>query len=106
MHDNEIYEKFNEILMKRNIFLHSQKDVNERKEFLRIVSYCLDNLKDEYRLILYKSYFDNSFKFWWVDDYCKSSFYRKRFWAISSFVHLFEVVYEIFNDFTVCNNSF
>ena len=94
MHDPKIYQKFNEILEAKKV----NKIMPNQDEFYAIISYCLNSLHEEYQLILNKSYFENSYKFWWIDYFCKSSYYRKRFTAVCSFVSLFEMIYENFND--------
>ena len=97
MHDAKIYQKFDEILIaKRNSRLNPNRD-----KFLAVLSYCLNSLGEDYRLILRKSYFENCYKFWWLDYFCKSSYYRKRFIAISSFVRLYEMIYENVNDLSI-----
>lgn len=89
MEQQSIYSRFDEILKQRKI-LQNQRN----NEFLNRFDYCLSLLKDEYKNILLESYIDVTYQFWWVDFYCKSSYYRKRIKAITSFVLLFETMYE------------
>ena len=99
MHDIEIYRKFNQILKaKRNLKFRLKNNSSER--FLKIFDYCLTLLDEEYQTILKKSYIENDYEFWWVDYYCKSSYYRKRFSAVLAFVQLFEKNYEDINDYS------
>ena len=98
MHNSKIYKKFNKILLAQNKITFHPISVEKFERFTSAINYCLSSLKEEYRMILKNSYFGNSYEFWWLDYYCKSSYYRKRFWAIVAFVRLFEVIYENFND--------
>ena len=98
MHEQEIYCKFNDIIQIKNAFEFCSHNNEEAMRFFGIFNYCLNSLKEEYRLILTKSYLDNSYQFWWLDYFCKSSYYRKRYWAIVAFVRLFEMIHENFND--------
>ena len=98
MHDLSFYTKFEKILDVRNNLKTSENTSLETYKFFKVLNYCLRSLKDEYRMILTKTYFERSYQFWWLDYYCKSSFYRKRYWAIVGFVCLFEMIYENFND--------
>ena len=106
MNDPKIYKKFNEIVDMRNHLNSRFAEKEERDRFIRVCDYCLNYLKDDYRLILQNSYFKKNYEFWWLDYFCKSSYYRKRFWAISGFVRLFEVIYENINDCSVCSSTF
>jgi len=101
MRVKEIYCKFNQIIRKRNQVVFKGKQSFEYQKFNFTLSRSLSLLKEEYSMILNKTYFDCSYKFWWVDYYSKTCFYNKRFIAISSFVHLFYVIYENFNDFII-----
>jgi len=103
MYDVKIYSKLNDIIKTKNEYqIPALSKVREKEceKFKLIFNYCLNRLDYEYRHILVSSYFSDTYKFWWIDFYSKSSFYRKRIKAIASFVLLFEVVYENFNDFT------
>ena len=96
MHDRKIYAQLNEIIELRNKLKRTNFSGDEGNRFLKTYRYCLNSLKDDYRLIMIESYFECSYQFWWLDYFCKSSYYRKRYWAIISFVHLFEIIYENF----------
>lgn len=98
MRDYKIYSKINHIIEKRNDFLKVKNKTEEQLKYLGMFNYCVNSLEEEYRLILQNSYFKPIYQFWWLDYYCKSSYYRRRFTAVSSFVALFEVIYENFND--------
>ena len=106
MRDKEVYQKLGQIIETRRKFLKLEDFSLAREKFLRMFERCLNLMKDEYLLILQNSYFSPSYKFWWMDYYCKSSFYRKRIIAITSFVALFEMIYENFNDNPTFTNSF
>ena len=98
MRDYEIYKKLDSILLVRNKLLNGFEIANkESMQFLETIDNCLNQMGDEYLFILQMSYFKCSYKFWWLDYYCKSSYYRKRFFAVKSFVSLFEMMYENFN---------
>ena len=98
MHEQKIYTKFHQIIQMRNSLKNADFKGEEAKRYLGIFNFCLNSLKDEYQLILKKSYLEYSYQFWWLDYFCKSSYYRKRYWAILAFVRLFEMIYENFND--------
>lgn len=98
MRDYQIYKKIDHIIKTRNKCLYSQNKGDEDYRFLGMFKYCLFSMKEEFKLILDNSYFKKKYQFWWVDYYCKSSYYRKRFKAVSAFVALFEMIYENFND--------
>ena len=104
MHDLSFYTKFNKILNTRKTLRINRIQTDESKKFFKALNYSLKNLKDEYRMILENSFFECDYKFWWVDYFCKSSFYRKRYLAIVAFVRLFEMIYENFDDFSSCSN--
>ena len=96
MRDYKIYAKMSKILETRKGYL-KEKDNEEKSNFLSIFNYCVNSMKDEYLNILNQTYLNPSYQFWWLDYYCKSSFYRKRFVAVYSFVSLFEMIYENFD---------
>ena len=98
MHDVSFYSKFSEIIRTRNVLRKEGIYTEESRRFFRAIRYSLASLKDEYRMILVNCYFELKYQFWWVDYFCKSSFYRKRYWAIVAFVRLFEIIYENSND--------
>ncbi len=98
MRDYKIYLKINRIIEERKMILSGKQKEKEQLKFLGMFNYCLSSLKEEYILILQNTYLTLSYQFWWLDYYSKSSFYRKRFTAVSSFVALFEMIYENFND--------
>ena len=98
MRDYQIYSKIKHIAEVRNKFLKENESSVERQKFFGIFNYCLNSLKDEYKFILLNSYFNITYQFWWLDYFCKSSYYRKRFVAVNSFVALYEMIYENFND--------
>ena len=98
MRDYKIYSKINHLIEVRKQFLNLKEKNKEHLKFLGMFNYCLNSMKEEYLFILQNSYLNISYKFWWLDYYCKSSYYRKRFTAVSSFVSLFEMIYENFND--------
>ena len=101
MCDQKIYSKLKSIIKARNRVRTLSIFDKEREKFFGVFNYCLSSLKDEYQMILKNSYFDLKYQFWWLDFYCKSTYYRKRYWAINSFVHLFETIYENITDLTV-----
>ena len=68
--------------------------------FQSVFNYCLDRLHYDYRNILVNSFIDCRFKFWWMEFYSKSTFYRLRGKALTSFVSLFEMIYENIQDFS------
>lgn len=98
MRDYKIYSKINQLIEVRKQFLNLKEKNKEHLKFLGMFNYCLNSMKEEYLFILQNSYLNISYQFWWLDYYCKSSYYRKRFTAVSSFVSLFEMIYENFND--------
>lgn len=98
MRDYKIYSKINRIIEVRKTFLSVKQKEPKQLKFLGMFNYCLSSLKEEYIFVLQNTYFNHSYHFWWLDYYSKSSFYRKRFTAVSSFVALFEMIYENFND--------
>ena len=98
MRDYKIYSKINHLIEVRKQFLNLKEKNKEHLKFLGMFNYCLNSMKEEYLFILQNSYLNISYQFWWLDYYCKSSYYRKRFTAVSSFVSLFEMIYENFND--------
>ena len=100
MHDLTFYKKLNHIIMLRNKFKSNDFSSPTSTKFLEVFNYCLMSLKNEYKTILINSYFESDYQFWWVDYYCKSSYYRKRYWAVVGFVRLFEMIYENFNDYS------
>ena len=97
MRDYKIYSKISLIIQRRKEILNSKITSKENLWFLGVLNYCTGLMKEEHLEILKLSYFEVSYKFWWMDFYSKSSYYRKRFAAVSSFVSLFEMIYENFN---------
>ena len=101
MRDYKIYSKINQIIETRNKFLRLNEKKTEHLIFLGMFNYCANSMKNDYLFILENSYFKPTYQFWWLDYYCKSSYYRRRFTAVSSFVALFEMIYE---NFTNCSD--
>ncbi len=91
MRNDKVYLKIHQIIK-------TKEQSKESESYLKMIDYCLSLMKDEYHLILQNSYFKPSYQFWWTDYYCKSSYYRKRLIAVTSFVSLFEMIYENFNN--------
>ena len=87
------------ILDSRRTSLYEQNK-EKFKVISRIFDYCLNSMSNEYRNVLDKTFINPSYKFWWVDYYSQSSFYRMRQKAVSSFVSLYMMIYENLNDFT------
>lgn len=81
MNTRKIYNQFRAILK-------SEKPDSER------VMKCLLFLKDDYKEILEKSFFNINYEYWWVDYYSVTNYYRKRLRAIRSFVCLFKTINE------------
>ena len=107
MCDKEMYQKLKMIAKKKLALLskiHTRDGKLEYRKYTAIVNYCLNALKFEYREIITKSYLNPDYKYWWVDSYCKSCYYRKRIKAVNSFVRLYELIYENFRHFS--NNIF
>ena len=98
MRDYKIYSKINHIIDARKRILGLHSKTKEDLKYLGIFNYVTNLMKEEYLFILNNSYFNITYQFWWLDYYCKSSYYRKRFTAVCSFVSLFEMIYENFND--------
>ncbi len=97
MNEAKIGTKMKLILSKREE-LHKILKYNEfqynSNRFLYVFDYVLESLHGEYKNIITKSFIHNPFKYWWVNIYSKSSFYRLRCKALTSFVNLFEMIYE------------
>ena len=70
------------------------------RKFFSTLNYCLKSVKPSSREILLNSYFQRDYKFWWIDKYCKSSYYRMRTRAVHCFVNLFDTIYENFSYFS------
>ena len=77
--------------------LNQDKDACHK--FFTTFNYCMSLMRNNFKEILTKSYFDVDYKFWWVDKYCQSSFYRLRAKAVYSFMNLFNTIYENFSHF-------
>ena len=98
MYDRKIYYQFREIMKEEfKLRLKKKKDYSR---FKFVFDYSFNSLSLEFQEIIKKTYLDSKFKFWWMELYPQTTFYRKRHRAISSFVHLFNLIYENFNDFT------
>ena len=93
MHTNKIYDNLNKILNQRKEML-SSNDSPEKRLFNTVFDYCVNSLNYEQRNIFKKCYVEDTYPFWWMDYYCKSSFYRKRVATVTNFVELFEKIYE------------
>ena len=98
MCEQKIYSKLQDITKVVNSILSNDKNDLTEIRYLGIFRYVLNLLKEDYLFILNNSYFNKSYRFWWLDFYSKTSYYRKRFFAVNSFVSLFEMIYENFND--------
>ena len=104
MYDRNIYQKFELILGQKEVLklrVNSRDGNNSYRKYIKVFDYCYKSLSDEHREILNKTYINKNYRFWWVDRYSKSSYYRKRIIAITSFVHLFEFIYENFVHFHI-----
>ena len=97
MHELEINEKLRTII-KENNRLKLSGNYEEFLKFNKVMTYCYKSLSYEYQRIFRKCYLEEEFKLWWEEEYSKTSFYRKRIKVITSFVNLFEMKYENFND--------
>ena len=105
MHDANFYSKIRGLIGNK-----SEQLFNRRKGDLEklhyVIEYCLNSLDFEYKQILESSFLKNEYQYWWLDQYSKATFYRKRNKALTSFLILLETIYENFNDSSVyVNNS-
>lgn len=93
------YQKLKEIMLQKVELKKSPDDRKKYTFFLNVFNFCLNQLEYEYKSLLIRSFLKCSYKFWWVDIYTKSTFYRMRARALSNFVSLFELIYENIQDF-------
>ena len=103
MCDKKEHTKMHYILARRDhlkSLVSTTEGKQEYKKLLSIIRYCLNSLEYDYKEIIRSSYLNKNYKFWWTDHYCQSSYYRKRNKAVVSFVHLFNLIYENFDDFS------
>lgn len=100
MCEQKNYSKFKCILEKRNQLLYSGAN-KDYEQFNKVINYCRNALNFEYLLIIDSYLKVIQFPFWWTENYSTSSFYRKRLKAITSFVLLFELIYENLNDYSL-----
>ena len=103
MQNGNSYTQIKEIVKLKKSLEMKQKmklDKDECLKFFATYQYCMRRMRKNLRDILQNSYFDVRYKFWWVDEYCKSSFYRMRARAVSCFVNLFNTIYENFSYFS------
>ena len=105
MCDLTYYSKFDQILEQKSTLEFASRKKQTRDKFFAILNHCLNSMKDEFRLILEKTYFKKDYEFWWMDYFCKSSYYRKRYLAVVSFVTLYEFIYENISDYSTYINS-
>ena len=92
-------QKLKEIMLTKLRLRKEVEDTQKFNYFVSVFNFCLDHLEHEYRTILVKTYVKCQFKFWWVDVYTKTTFYRMRARALTNFVSLFELIYENIEDF-------
>ena len=103
MQSENSYSQIKEIVsLKKSLefkrFLRQYKDTCYK--FFLTFDYCMNLMRNNFRDILVNSYFNVTYKFWWVDHYCKSSYYRMRARAVSAFVNIFNIIYENFPRFS------
>ncbi len=68
----------------------SQGEKNEGKRFILKVNFALSCMEKKKAMILWKEYFFQVERFWWMRYYTRSSFYRLRKKAIEEFLCLME----------------
>ena len=69
----------------------SRKQRNHEMKFVRNVKEALASLNKDERFIIQNEFFERkSDKFWWEKFYSKSTYYRRRNFAIKSFMEHFE----------------
>lgn len=98
MNSKEAKTKMKQILMTKN-YVNNGLGTNtfhNNKRFHFVFDYVLKSLHGEYQHILTNTFINPSFKYWWVGIYSKTSFYRLREKALTSFISLFEMMYENF----------
>ena len=96
------YEKMVTIAVRYNNYLKhpkfkfslsstSRKRRNETLLFVKRVRQTLAKLTRDERFMLENEFFDNNQnQFWWERFYTKSTYYRKRSFAIKAFIGIFE----------------
>ena len=97
MNRKEVKSKMKQILLTKNGAengLGTNSNYPKKERFDYVFDYVYKSLNGEYQNILSKTYISPSFKYWWVEIYSKSSFYRLREKALTSFISLFEMMYE------------
>ena len=85
--------KIEEIIRKKQEYLSHQK-LDDYFAYENVFNTCLDRLHYEYKKIIIECFVNKKFKFWWMEYYSKSAFYRARSRAVVCFVSLFEMIYE------------
>lgn len=97
MQNNQIYIDFFNILERYkhfNLVKAYPEKRNEAISFINKINSIFNLLNDNAVELLRKSYFDVDYPFWWLDQYSKSSYYRRRYRAVYCFVLMYEVYSE------------
>ncbi len=74
----------------RHLYLKSQQSNNENAKYLARVNFSLSCLERRKAMLLWKEFFFQVEKFWWMRYYTRSTFYRLRKKAIEEFLCLME----------------
>ena len=80
-------------IIKESERLSATKNCPRYQKLKEVMDYCYQSLSYEYQRLIKKCYFTKDFKFWWNDEYCKSSFYRKIKKAENAYMRLFLLKY-------------
>ncbi len=94
MNSSKIYDAFESIMNLRKEEKNNSLIFSEHSPVKQKVDYCLSRLKDDFKEIIVKDFLENSYKYWWLESYSETNYYRKRFRAITAFVNLFNLIYE------------
>ena len=68
----------------------SNREVAQAVKYVNNVKRTLKKLKKEDKNIILKEFFTTkSDPFWWVKQYSKSTYYRRRYFAVKSFMEIY-----------------
>ena len=74
----------------RELLLASRKETNDPRKYLYRVNFALSCMERRKAILLWKEFFFQVEKFWWMRYYTRSTFYRIRKMAVEEFLCLME----------------
>lgn len=92
MRQAEFFKDFEKIANAKARYENGELNVYEgmnKEMFFKRFNRALFSLKDRYQHIISEAYLKDTYKFWWLDEFERATYYRNRARAVRTFLLIF-----------------